>query len=289
MSHLALTLILISAFAHATWNLIAKRVAGGLAFQWLFTILSVALYLPVAAVLVLAGQAHVSGLALLFIGVTALLQLAYFAVLQRGYRVGDLSLVYPLARGSGPLLATALAVVLRGERPGPVALGGALLIATGTFFLTGTPRALLRSGSGKAVVYALLTGVTIAAYTLWDKDAVTNIGISPIVYYWGAMVVQGALLAPVVLRSAAWRKEVGEAWRRHRRAVFGVAFLSPLAYFLVLTALATTPVYYVASTREIGILIATVMGWRLLAEGHTRRRLVAAAMMVGGVALLAVG
>lgn len=289
MSHLALALVLVSAFAHATWNLIAKRVSGGLAFQWVFTVLSVALYAPLAAALVLAGAGHVGGLALVFIVGTAVLQLAYFAALARGYQVGDLSLVYPLARGSGPLFATCLAVVIRGERPGPLAIGGALLIATGTFFLTGTPRALRRSGSGRAVAYALLTGVTIAAYTLWDKDAVTNLGISPIVYYWGAMVVQGTLLAPVVMRSASWRQEVRAAWRCHRRAALGVAVLSPLAYFLVLTALATTQVYYVASVREIGILIAAVMGARVLAERSTRRRLVAAAMMVCGVALLALG
>jgi drug/metabolite transporter (DMT)-like permease len=286
MTTFALTLVLLSAVIHATWNLFAKRVAGGIAFQWLFTALSLPIYAPFALAVAIVTHLHVSAVVITFIAGTAILHITYFLLLMGGYRVGDLSLVYPLARGSGPLIATAAAIAIRGERPTILALAGAVLIAIGAFFLTGDPRALRRSGGGRAVAYALLTGLLIAVYTLWDKQAMTNVKMPPVFYYWGAICIQTVLLAPAALRH---RHELEEAWRVYRMEALGVATFSPLAYFLVLTALAISPVSYVAPAREIGILIGAIMGSSLLAEGHMRRRLAAASLMVLGVVALAIG
>lgn len=287
MTFFALVLVLAAAFSHATWNLLAKRVgAGGAVFVWLFGVFSVFIYAPLAVVLILLQKPHLGVAQFVFMFGSGALHLGYFVVLQRGYAVGDLSLVYPLARGTGPLLATVGAVILLGERPGVVAVSGILLITLGVFLLTREPGSLRGSGIALGVIYGLLTGVFIAAYTLWDKHAVSALLIPPLLQSWATTVVTVALLTPLAVRH---RKEALSLWQAHRPEVLGIAVLSPLSYILVLTALVFTPVSYVAPTREISILIGVLMGTRLLAEGHAASRLLAAGAMVVGVAALALG
>ncbi|MGN6809666.1 MAG: EamA family transporter [Thermomicrobiales bacterium] len=286
MSAFALVLILASAVAHATWNLFAKRASGGATFVWLVDALAMVIYAPFTLVIVLRGGLAFGWVAFGFIAGSAALHLAYFLLLQQGYRLGDLSLVYPLARGTGPMLATIVAIALFGERPTPLALAGAVLIVGGVFVLTGGGGGWGGRHARKAVGFALLTGVVIASCTLWDKRAVSALAIPPLVLNWALGVVRCALLTPVVLRQPA---KVRAEWRAHRREALVVAVLSPLAYILVLTALVFTPVSYVAPAREIGILIGVIFGARLLAEGYARRRLLAAGAMVLGIAALALG
>jgi drug/metabolite transporter (DMT)-like permease len=285
----ALALVLAAAFVHATWNLLAKRAGdGGSAFVWLFASLSALLYAPLALAVLLIERPQVGLTELLFMFGSGVLHLGYFLLLQRGYGVGDLSVVYPLARGTGPLLATMAAIALFGERPSVVALCGMLLLVAGVFALSreqggteGEPRSV-----GAGVIYGLLTGILIGAYTLWDKHAVGVLLLPPLLFDWAANLVRAVLLTP----TAWWgREKVGAVWRTHRREVVGVALLSPLSYILVLTALSFTPVSYVAPLRETSILMASAMGARLLAEGDIKRRLPAAGAIVVGVIALAVG
>lgn len=287
MTFFALALVLAAAVFHATWNLLAKRVgAGGAVFVWLFGAFSVFIYAPLALGLILLQKPHLGPAQLLFMFGSGALHLGYFVALQRGYAVGDLSLIYPLARGTGPLLATVGAVILLGERPGVVAVSGIFLITLGVFMLTRESGSLRGSGFGLSVLYGLLTGGFIAAYTLWDKHAVSALLIPPLLQSWATTVVTVGLLTPLALRH---RKEALSLWRAHKPEVLGIAVLSPLSYILVLTALVFTPVSYVAPTREISILIGVLMGTQLLAEGHAASRLLAAGAMVVGVAALALG
>lgn len=286
MTAFALALVLASAVAHATWNLFAKRSRGGIPFLWLALALSVPLYLPVAVAVLIATGATIGPAAILWTLVNGALNVAYFIFLQRGYRAGDLSIVYPLARGTGPVLATAGAILLFGERPTPLAISGAIAIALGVVVLTGDPRKLRQRGVGAAVGYALLTGVTIAAYTLWDKRGVSGLGIPPVLYEWSSNVWRVLILTPFAL--GRW-PEIKAEWSAGRTAVIAVAVLSPLAYMLVLTALAVSPVSYVAPAREIGILFGVILGARSLAEADPARRSFAAVLMVGGVIALALG
>lgn len=287
MTSFALALVLAAAVFHATWNLFAKRVGdGGAPFVWLFGALSAIIYAPLAVVVVLYEKPHFGPVEILFMGGSGVLHLGYFLLLQRGYATGDLSLIYPLSRGTGPLLSTAAAIALFGERPSALALLGVALIAVGVFLLTREPGSIRGAGLGRATVYGLLTGGFIAAYTLWDKHAVSALLIPPLLQSWATIVVTTALLTPLAMRN---RGKVRAIWRAHRIEALGVAVLSPLSYILVLTALVFSPVSYVAPAREISILIGTAMGARLLAEGDTKRRLVAASAMVAGVVALALG
>jgi len=282
----ALALVLASAVAHATWNLFAKRASGGAPFLWLAFALSIPLYAPLAIAVLIVSGARIGPVEVLWMFVNAALNVAYGIFLLRGYRAGDLSVVYPLARGTGPVLALVGAIVLFGERPTPLAIGGAIAIVLGVLALTGDPRKLRQRGVGVAVGYALLTGVTIAAYTLWDKRGVSGLLIPPVVYEWGANVFRALILTPLAL--SRW-EDVRAEWVANRTAVLAVASLSPLAYILVLSALAISPVSYVAPAREIGILIGVLIGARTLAEADIGRRSIAAVLMVGGVMALALG
>lgn len=288
MTASALALVLVAAVLHATWNFLAKRLSGGAGAVWLYSTLSMVCYAPVAAALVWFIRPGLSVTAAGFMAGSAVLHVGYFISLQRGYREGDLSVVYPLARGTGPLLAAIAAVSFLGERPTPLAMTGAALIAGGIVALAGG-RALFGThtrSTPAGVGYGLLTGLFIATYTLWDKQAVAVIAVPPILQEWGSNLGRSLLLLP-----AAWarRADVSRHWRLHRGLVLGIAFLSPLAYILVLTAMVFTPVSYVAPAREISILIGTAMGARWLAEDRPRLRLAGAMAMVVGLIALALG
>jgi drug/metabolite transporter (DMT)-like permease len=286
MTALALSLILAAAFVHASWNYLLKRSGGGTAFVYLFAVLSALIYAPVVAAIIWWVQPEFGWVHYGLMAASALLHTAYYMLLDRGYRSGDLSVVYPLARGSAPLITMLGAVLLLQEQPTALAVVGALLIGGAAVALTGDPRKLRESGNLHAVGFALLTGCMIASYTLVDKLAVSAWLIPPLVQDWATNVGRVVLMAPLALRA---RAELAPTWRRAKKEILGVALLCPLSYFLVLTAMVFTPVSYVAPAREVSILIAAFMGTRLLAEGDSRRRLAAGAAMVAGVVCLAIG
>ncbi len=214
------------------------------------------------------------------------LQLTYFYLLNQGYRFGDMSLVYPLARGSGPLLVAIAAILFLGERPTLLALGGASLIGVGVLLLSGNLNELRANGALKGVIYALLTGASIAVYTLWDRHAVRDLALPPLFYLWVGSVVQVLIVAPYAFRH---RTEVSGEWRDHWKSAVGIGVISILAYALILFALTFSPVSYVAPAREISVLIGSLMGSRVLAENQSGRRTVAAVVMVVGMIGLALG
>ena len=284
MTGFALALILIAAFVHASWNFLAKRVGGGAPFVWLFALLSAVFYLPIAAGVILWQKPHIGGVEALFLLGSAVLHLFYFLFLQRGYAHGDLSVVYPVARGSGPMLATAAAIAVLGERPTAGAMAGAALVVAGVFIISGGLQALKKGHAGLSVAYGLVTGVLIACYTLWDKVSVSTLLLPPILVDYSSNLGRALLLTPHVLRR---REEVRVLWSRSKRDILWVALLTPLSYILVLTAMVSTPVSYVAPAREVSVLIAVAMGTGLLDEGHAGRRMIAAVLIVIGIVLLA--
>ena len=286
MTAFAFGLVLAAAFIHATWNYLAKRAGdGGAAFVWLFAAISSVFYAPVALFIFFWQKPDIGPLQLVFMVGSALIHLAYFLILQKGYREGDLSLVYPLARGTGPTISTLVAILFLGERPSALALLGAFLVAAGVFSLSGGSVGF-RGSRKRGVGYGLLTGITIAAYTLWDKYAVSTLLIPPLLQDYCTNLGRMIMLAPVAFRK--WG-DVRKEWRIHRKEAIGVGLLCPLSYIMVLTALVSAPVSYIAPAREVSILIAAVMGSRLLAEKDIRRRLPAAVAIVVGVIALAAG
>jgi drug/metabolite transporter (DMT)-like permease len=298
MTPAALLLVLTAAVLHATWNYWAKKAGGGLPFVYLVGILINLGYIPVIATYCWIKRPEISLSVVGAVFVSGILKTGYSLFLQRGYRTGDFSLIYPLARGTGPLLSAVGAIVLFGERPSLLAFAGGLAIVVGIFWLAGGHQWLRfayarASGSSavanpatQAAVYGLVTGVFIAAYTLWDKRGVGHLMIAPIIFDAGTALTQLVLLAPF-----AWKRrtEVAREWREHRKNAFIMAIVSPIGYVLILTAMQFTPVSYVAPAREVSILIGMFFGARFLKEADARRRVWAALLMLGGICALALG
>lgn len=288
MSPLALGIVLVAAFTHATWNYAAKRAGGGLPFVWLSCCMGLTLYIPVIATYwAWHDPVLPAGTAWVVIGSGAI-KTAYSLLLQRGYRTGDFSLIYPLARGTGPLLSTLAAIIIFGERPTFVAFGGGLIIVASVFYLTGGASLLHQSRAHlrNALLYGLATGACIAGYTVWDQRAVSHLKLPPLLYDFGTSVTMFALLVPFALIRKA---EVVREWREHRWHALTIAVLGPIGYVLILTAMSFTPVSYIAPAREISIVIGAFFGAKLLKEGDAKRRLIAAAGMTAGIVALALG
>jgi drug/metabolite transporter (DMT)-like permease len=265
-------LVLTAAGAHAGWNLLAKQASGGFALVWLYGVAAVVLWAPMAlADRLIEGGVSWAGVG--FMAGSGLLHVVYYAALQRAYATGDLSVVYPLARATGPVLSVTAAIVVLGERPSLLGLAGGALIIVAVL-------ALVAGGSRAGVGAALATGAAIAAYTVWDAHAVNALDQPPVVYFWGAELIRATLMAPFARGAPA-------VWRANRRAILGVGTLSPLAYVLVLFALTRAPVSLVAPVRESSVVLGALLGARVLGEGHLGRRIAAASAIAVGIAALA--
>lgn len=287
MPLVAVALLLAAAVAHATWNYVAKGARSNVQFIFAFALCSEIVYLPLAAGVFLWTRPSLGLDALAFVTVSGLLNIAYFLLLSEGYKVGDLSVVYPLARGTGPALAVVGAIVLFGERPSGLALAGAALVVAGIIVMSWGSSSSGGAEMWRSIIFALATGACIAAYSLWDSKGVTI--VTPVLYSYGLDLARLAFLAPLAVATTSGRNEVATIVREQRRAVIAIGVLSPGAYILVLAAYTLAPVSYVAPAREISILFGAVLGLRLLGESDAPRRLAGATAIVAGVFALALG
>lgn len=285
MSLYALSLVVAAAILHAIWNLITKKVNGKLPFFWLVSLGATLIYGPFTYVEIVRTHLSWSGLILGLSLVSAVLHLLYFVVLQVGYRKADLSVVYPVARGAGPLFSVLGAILIFGERPGWVALVGVALVIVGVLIMTGL-RFQRGTAIAKGLEYGALTGLFIAAYTLWDKWAVVDKHVSALFITFTSMLLPFLGLIPVVLKDLNnLRREVSTHWLQ----ALAVAVFQPLSYLLVLIALKTTPITYVAPARELSIVFGVFFGAGLLKEKDMAKRMLAALVILVGIVLLALG
>ena len=287
MTFLSLGLVVLAALIHATWNLLAKRAAhAGVAFVFAYNLVAGIAYAPwVAWILLSDGMAWslpVAGVILL----SALIHLAYSLCLQRGYQVADLSVVYPIARGTGPMLASVGAVVLLGEAISAPGLAGLLLVVAGIGLIATQGRlAAFRSAEAhRGVRWGVGTGALIAAYTVVDGWAVKRLGVLPVVLDWLSNTLRFFFLLPVILRDPRGNMA---RMRGHWRLAIAVGLLSPASYILVLTALRMgAPVHVVAPTREMSMMAGALFGMIFLGEAVGRWRLAGCLLLVVGVVLL---
>ena len=290
MSSTALFLVLTAAVLHAVWNIAAKRVGGGsYVFVFCYASASAVIWLPLGpGVLLVNGTGPTTALLTATL-LSGALHIVYGLALQTGYRKADLSVVYPVARGTGPLLTMLFAIWILADRPGSVAIVGGFVVVAGVAVV-----ASARSSSGpdrhrasrwRGVRWGAVTGAAIASYTLWDDHAMTHLALLPIPYFSLSTVWQAALMAPG-LRGR--RTELVWVVRAHWRETLCVAVLSPLAYVLVLQAMTTTSVALVAPARESSIVVGSLLAWKLFHEPAPVRKFAGAVVVVVGIALIAV-
>ena len=282
----ALLLLLVAAVCHATWNMLSKRSSDKQAFLWLAIAVTMVLYLPVF--LVLFRPMPLIGLALA--GISGVVEAAYYLLLGSAYARGDLSVVYPLARGSAPVLVTLGALLFLGEGPSLAGAVGIALIVAGVYALHLTsydrkgllaPFLALRQ---RASQLALLVGVTIATYSLIDKVGVGY--INPVLYLYLLFLVAGTVLAPYML--VARRGAVIREWRAHWRTIVLASVLFVAAYLLVLVAFTSAQVAYVSSVREVSVVFGAAMGALLLREPFGDKKLLGATLIFAGILCIAI-
>lgn len=295
MSAFAVVIVLAAAVCHAAWNVIAHGVSRiGMPFLWWGAVSSTVIWAGVIPFTGGIGTGDLSGLATGVI-VSAVLHFVYMLVLQRGYASGRLSTVYATARGTGPTISVVIAVLVLGERPSIIALIGVAAIVLGVvaigFVDRGSdtdPSAVVVTGARSridpALVFGLLTGVAIAAYTIWDAHAIRAWGLSPVAFMVGCTLVEILLFSAALGRRAS---ELGGVLRAHWPRILAFGALSPLSYILVLVAITLAPVALVAPMREVSVILVSLFGALVLREGRPVRRIAAALVVVVGVVLLA--
>ena len=294
MDPLVFVLVAGAAVLHVAWNVLLKTAGDPLRAAAVGMTTAAALIVPGAAIAWLAGGAPpIPPEAFVLGAVSGLLEAAYFVFLAAGYRRGDLSVVYPIARGTAPLLAVAVGVAILGERLGPEGFLGVALLLVGLLMLQRPWRYFRRSADGggfdPAVGFALLTGVMIASYSAVDRVGARVvepwlyaglIWAACTVFLWGWVAVSGQV--------ARWRTDT-EPFDSRRAAVGGLITLA--AYLLILVAFSVAPLTAVAPLRESAIVLASAWGTLRLGEGGDRgeaaRRIGASVLVVLGAILLA--
>jgi drug/metabolite transporter (DMT)-like permease len=281
----ALCLVLAGAVIHALWNLLAKQAAGGTLFVWAYSVVVAVLYLPLAIWGVAASGARWTWIALAAIVASGVLHLIYALALQAGYRRADLSIVYPTARGTGPILSVIGAIALLGEPLAVATMLGAALVVGGVFTIGLAGR---RGGAHvwPGLRWGLFIGLFIASYTLNDGAAVRRLAVSPIVLDYFGNLVRCVALAPVAL---AHRSELAAEVRRSAKVILGVGAIVPIPYLLTLYAMTIAPVSLVAPAREVSVMVGVLFGRWVLKEPSTSARFAGATLVAAGVAVLALG
>ncbi len=292
MSLFAIGLIAFAALCHALWNFVLKKSGGGIGFIALTQLTGTLLYMPIAIWFWHESQFDLGITHAAFMLGSGAIHVAYFLLLDRAYRRGgDLSLVYPVARATGPMLTIVIAILFLHEKPSAIAIAGAALIVIAAFLL-GNPFGLAKDKTSlttqhhnKSLALAIATGVLICGYTLWDRHAVAVLVMPVVLFYVGSVASRLLVLLPLVLL----RDRVGvlHAWNNNKPSVIAIGVLSPLSYILVLLAMRNAPVSLVAPLREMSILFAAMLGAFFLKEKITKQRLFCSAMMLIGVVLIA--
>jgi drug/metabolite transporter (DMT)-like permease len=293
MSATALGLVVLAALLHAVWNIAAKKAGGDDRFALISAVLVSVLWLPVALFVGLGEMRHWSWPQWSALTASAVLHVAYFTVLLTGYRRADLTVVYPTARGTAPLLSSLAAVVVLGEVLSPLGVAGVLGVCFGVFLVAGGVAMWRRARDGAThartmagLRWGAATGALIAAYTVVDGYSVKVLAITPVVVDYVGNVLRVPMLLPSALRDLpALRDSVRRQWPY----ALVVAALGPLAYILVLYAMRIAPLSHVAPARELSMLFAALLGGRLLGEGDRGMRTLGALCMAAGVAALALG
>jgi len=271
-----LPLILLAAIFHATWNALLKASENPLslatrAVSW-GTVVSLP---PVAVAWVVAGRPGLPLAGWLLALASAFLELLYFITLSTAYRRGELSVVYPIARGTAPLLAVLVGLTLLGERLHVAAVFGIACLVVGIWVVRRP------SNAGSALGPALLTGVLIAAYTSLDRVGV-RLG-PPWLYGW-LLWFFGAIF---LVAFSTIRRIPGSRLTDEPAISLVVAVLMTAAYFMILFALSVAPLAIIAPLRESAIVLVTAWGiWRLGERRGAWIRVAGALTIVAGIALL---
>lgn len=283
MTGFALTLVLTAGFLHAGWNYLLKRSRRKIVFIWWFLLASTLFFSPMF--FHFWPKANITSAGWICITATGIVHGLYFWFMGGAYERGDLSLVYPLSRGSGPLLVPILAAIFLRERLSLIGITGIALVIAGIYVIhlrSFSPRSFLepfQAVSGSATLWALFTGGMIASYSLIDKIGVQL--VHPPIYIYLMFLIAWLFLSPYVLSRE--RAHLKAEFQGNSAFIIVVGFLSVSTYLMVLFAMKMSKVSYVVAAREVSIVFSTYYGIFRLHEKHGRQKLIGAVLIASGV------
>ena len=283
MIAIAVGMAIAAAAFHGTWNVLVKVSGDPIAtFRRATAMAAVVATISLVPAWLIFGRPSLTPGAAALCVLSSFLETTYLWLLSTAYRRGELSAVYPIARGSAPLLSVVVGLVLLGERLGAVQLLGVALLLVGILSVT------VAQARGRATVPALLTGVAIAAYSSVDRIGVRM--ATPWLYAWllfTLMAIELPLTIWVATALKLYRQPETPLPTWSQAAVIGLFFWA--GYFLVLWALSLAPLAVVAPVREIAIVAVAVWGvWRLREREQAAIKVSGAVATLAGVALLAI-
>jgi drug/metabolite transporter (DMT)-like permease len=276
----ALLLVLGAAVCHSVWNLLVKTEPRRVEVTYGALLVGAVLASPGLAV---HPPSALSAGDWALVALSAAFETAYVLALSAAYGAGDLSLVYPVARGTAPVVVAPLAVALLGERLTAPGFAGIALVVLGILLSHAGLRPGRVAGNGRALGLALVTGLTTAGYSLVNKVGVSRV---PVPAYATLVFLADAAFLTLVLRlrgRAVWPFRPGGPWRR----TVAVGVLMMAAYLAVLFAMSLAPVAYVVAAREVSIVVAALIGAVVLRERDPGVRVTGALVVFAGLALMA--
>ncbi len=279
----AIVCVLLGSFAHAGWNLLAKAgTDDSRAFALAYTVVVWALCVVPFAIYVFERGTDGLGSAVVLGLVSGLLHTQYAVTLQRAYVRADMSVVYPVARGLGPVFAVLGGIVFLSETAEIVRWAGLLLVLVGVWLCSAGSTL-----SAAGLVNGTVVGLAIGAYTIWDQFAVGDRGADPLPYYFFTVTFQLAILTAAAGKDRARRLRAVAT--RAPKVVLGVGVLVPTSYLLVLVAMTQAPLSVVAPLRATSVVIGAVGACLIYREPGLARRLGAALVVTAGVVLVGIG
>jgi drug/metabolite transporter (DMT)-like permease len=267
-------LVILSAIAHATWNALMKQAADRM--LTMAALRFTGLVIGLCALPFVDWPAPESWK---WLGLTAAVQFSYYVLLVRSYGAGDMSVVYPLARGLAPVLTTVAAALAIGETLNTGQTAAVALISLGIMVL-----ALGAGAKREAVLLALATGVSVAAYSFFGGLGVRAAG-TVLGFQACLEIVTGAGTVSYV--AAVRRADLLGFARKHGGLGVLAGVISVLGFLAYLAAAQRLPLGPVTALRETSVIFGAVIGTLVLREGFGLRRLTASAMVVAGITLLA--
>jgi len=278
MIALAFVLVIVSALLHALWNFMTKRVSGNLSVLYIGLVFASILLLPFALVFIIADGLLPSGL--VYILATGIVHAFYFFFLSKAYTYGNISIVYPVARGCGVIGTALIAMLLLRESLSIIGIAGIICTSMGVLSI-----GLKRDDQidyRKGLLYALLVGVTMIFYSIIDKVAMAS--INPVIYILGLFLLSLFFLTPYMF--IARGGELYDAWRRYWRYSLVIGVGSAVGYLIILYVFRMVQVSYVVAVREFSVAVGAMLGMTYLGESRSKRKTTGIVLIVIGLIMI---
>jgi drug/metabolite transporter (DMT)-like permease len=277
MSITAFLLVILAAFLHASWNFIAKKTSGNLSVIYIGLLISCIFIFPF---FILYFSFNHFFYAFLYILATGILHAIYFFFLCKAYKHGDISVVYPIARGCGIAGTALIAYLFSMETLSSLGVAGIICVSIGTI-LAGL-KISHQKNPLKGIMYALIVGLTIAGYSVVDKTAVST--INPVVYIYSMAFGTSFFLTPLILFGK--RQELIHAWKELKQYSFIIGLGSMGTYLIILFAFQMANVSYVVATRELSVAIGAFLGIKILKEPYSLKKIMGIICIILGMIII---